>query len=41
MLLHGLQEAHGRRLMVLPHRVADRPDPARLEERYEAFRAAG
>ena len=41
MLRHGLQELHGSRLLVLPRRPADRPDPVRLEERYEEFRAAG
>lgn len=41
MLRHGLQSLHGARLMQLPRRAADRPDPARLEERYEQFRAAG
>lgn len=40
MLRHGLQERHGQRLMQVPARRADRPDPARLEERYEQFRAA-
>ena len=40
MLRHGLQERHGETLH-LPHRAADRPDPELLEERFEAFRAAG
>lgn len=40
MLRHGLQEHHGRPLMQLPRRRADRPDQERLEERYEQFRAA-
>jgi putative restriction endonuclease len=39
MLRHGLQEMHGTRLFVPPSR-RDRPDPSRLEERYEEFRAA-
>ena len=39
MLKHGLQELHGSTL-VLPNRVADRPDPDRLDQRYERFRAA-
>ncbi len=39
MLLHGLQEMAGRRLTV-PHAVRERPDPERLEERYEQFRQA-
>ena len=37
MLLHGLQEIHDSQIQ-LPVRVRDRPDPARLEVRYEAFR---
>jgi putative restriction endonuclease len=41
MLRHGLQSLHGERLMQLPRRLEDRPDPERLEERYEQFRAAG
>jgi putative restriction endonuclease len=40
MLLHGLQHHHGQRLMRLPRRSRDLPTPARLEERYELFRAA-
>lgn len=40
MLLHGLQDHHGKRLMRLPRRAADRPDPDRLRERYGQFRAA-
>jgi putative restriction endonuclease len=40
MLLHGLQEMKGIRLTV-PRALNARPDPQRLEERYEAFRAAG
>jgi putative restriction endonuclease len=40
MLRHGLQEHHGRSLMQLPDRPADRPDPARLAWRYARFRAA-
>lgn len=39
MLRHGLQEMHGAPIF-LPHSRHDRPDPARLEERYEQFRAA-
>jgi putative restriction endonuclease len=39
MLRHGLQEMHGGRLQV-PRQAAARPDPDRLEERYELFRAA-
>jgi putative restriction endonuclease len=39
MLKHGLQDLHGARLLS-PHRSADRPDPERLEIRYEEFRAA-
>jgi hypothetical protein len=41
MLRHGLQELHGARLLVLARQTHDRPDPSRLEERYEQFRAAG
>jgi len=41
MLRYGLQDLHGTRLLVLPRRAEDRPDPIRLEERYEQFRAAG
>jgi putative restriction endonuclease len=41
MLRHGLQSLHGGRLMQLPRRADDRPDPERLEQRYEQFRAAG
>lgn len=40
MLRHGLQEHHGRSLMRLPERPAERPDPERLERRYARFRAA-
>jgi putative restriction endonuclease len=40
MLRHGLQERHGQRLMVLPRRRSDRPDPERLEEQYAHFRAS-
>jgi len=41
MLRHGIQEMHGGRLVVLPRRPDQRPDPERLEERYEQFRAVG
>jgi len=41
MLRHGLQDLNGSRLLVLPRRPQDRPDPERLEERYEEFQAAG
>ncbi len=41
MLRHGLQELHGQRLIVIPRSRWDRPDPERLEERYQLFRAAG
>ena len=40
MLRHGLQDLHGR-LISLPSKATDKPDPARLEERFERFRAAG
>jgi putative restriction endonuclease len=36
MLKHGLQEMHGR-LIVLPRRRAERPDPEALAERFQAF----
>jgi putative restriction endonuclease len=39
MLRHGLQEMHGWAIF-LPHSRRDHPDPSRLEERYEQFRAA-
>ncbi len=39
MLRHGLQEMHGVPLF-LPRARRDRPDPRRLEQRYEQFRAA-
>lgn len=38
MLRHGLQELHGTRIVV-PRRPDLRPDVARLERRYEAFRS--
>jgi putative restriction endonuclease len=37
MLRHGIQEFHGKRLMVLPERRKDRPDRLLLESRYEAL----
>ncbi|WP_081831239.1 MULTISPECIES: HNH endonuclease [unclassified Mycobacterium] len=40
MLRHGLQDMHGQPL-TLPTRRADRPDKARLAERFDEFRAAG
>jgi putative restriction endonuclease len=40
MLLHGLQEMDGVRL-IPPHSRNARPDPGRLEERYEEFLRAG
>ncbi len=39
MLRHGLQEIHGWRLKA-PSRSSERPDPDRLEVRYEQFRRA-
>lgn len=39
MLKHGIQAMHGVQLTV-PHHRAARPDPERLEQRYEEFRAA-
>lgn len=40
MLVHGLQEFQGRRILV-PRRTTDRPNPDFLLERYEEFRRAG
>jgi putative restriction endonuclease len=40
MLRHGLQSLHDQQLMHIPRRAEHRPDPERLELRYEAFRAA-
>ncbi len=40
MLRHGLQQHHGQKLMNLPSRRADRPDPERLWVRYRRFTAA-
>jgi len=40
MLRFGIQEVHGTRLNV-PSRSSDKPDPLRLEIRYEQFRDAG
>jgi len=40
MLKHGLQEHHGTRLRQIPRSRANRPDPDRLEVRYEQFRSA-
>jgi putative restriction endonuclease len=39
MLVHGLQELHGREIFV-PSRRADRPSPVSLEWRFERFLAA-
>jgi putative restriction endonuclease len=39
MLRHGLQEMHGGTIFV-PRSRREQPDPTRLEERYEQFRAA-
>ena len=38
MLKHGLQEMHGREILI-PRRVNDRPDKDALEQRYAQFRA--
>jgi putative restriction endonuclease len=40
MLRHGLQQHHGHRLMALPKKRTERPDPKRLSVRYEQFRVA-
>lgn len=37
MLRHGIQEFHGKQLMVLPQRRTERPDRVLLEERFQAF----
>lgn len=37
MLRHGLQAFHGEAI-TMPRRVADRPDPERLELRYEQYK---
>lgn len=39
MLRTGLQGFHGAAILQ-PRRAADRPDPGRLEVRFEQFRAA-
>lgn len=41
MLKHGLQEFHGRNLMVLPDRPVQRPDRALLDARFQVFLDAG
>ncbi|MEE6138887.1 HNH endonuclease [Mycobacterium sp. 050128] len=40
MLRHGLQHHHGRRLMKLPAKRTERPDPRRLAFRYRQFTVA-
>ena len=40
MLVVGLQQIHGK-LLLLPRRPSDRPDPRRLEQRYADFLRAG
>ena len=40
MLRHGLQRHHGQRLMNVPKKRSDWPDPERLSIRYQLFRAA-
>ena len=40
MLRHGLQDLHGRPLMVVPRAEADRPRTEFLRERYQLFREA-
>ena len=39
MLVVGLQQIHGKQILV-PRRPVDRPDPLRLERRYEEFKRA-
>lgn len=41
MLLHGLQDFQGGKLLVVPRAPTHRPNPEFLAERYEEFRAAG
>lgn len=41
MLRHGIQEFHGKQLLVLPDRRTERPDRLLLEERFQAFLEAG
>lgn len=41
MLRHGIQEFHGKQLMVLPERRTERPDRLLLEERFQGFLNAG
>ena len=40
MLEHGIQAAHGKKLIV-PGKASWRPDPTNLEQRYHEFRKAG
>lgn len=40
LLEHGIKRLHGRPLMVVPRRRADRPDPDLLQIHYERFRAS-
>lgn len=37
MLRHGIQEFHGKQLMVLPQRRTERPDRVLLEARFQTF----
>jgi putative restriction endonuclease len=37
MLRHGIQEFHGKQLMVLPQRRTEHPDRLLLEMRFQAF----
>ena len=41
MLRHGIQALHMQKLRCLPKARRDRPDPERLDERWERFRLAG
>jgi putative restriction endonuclease len=41
MLLHGLQNCHGQRLVVVPRLAQMKPREDLLTERYERFRRAG
>lgn len=41
MLKHGIQEFHGKPLMVLPRKRSEQPDKALLEQRFRRFLEAG
>lgn len=41
MLQHGIKDFEGRSLLIVPYQPTQKPDPAMLEIRYDAFRRAG